>query len=895
MSLPPILRRLTPTTQNNIIIRGVKGAFLFAGCLAWIIRHAAIATLSCLFSPLLRPWAQRNVQPLEIRLQPAAEPAAEQAPEPAAEQAAEQVAVSPLLPAAMAANAAAAAALSPRPLSLPPSPPARSPSPRPVAFHNLRPEKPSSVGGAGCASSAAASSQDSAITWINLPCFTPNSKPAPAAVAPSPSSWFSFGGNLTASIAAAASAVASGAAAAASAATSAVHYALSDPRGRISMLKFRYPLLNMQRAFQQYLNQHPDFLSTLAATLSIREKAPSPTGIFNETQQDIHVYRALLALSGRDPRYTNQVNGPQIQYQDFLTHFRKALSIRPSYHDPYSKCLNVLAFAFYKDNSMSDYLASYITMALSHAGFSVPQHLSLNDLHDLMMHANKALHRANSTEQQNVVLQSFGKLQGTLGSWFDPTMTENSPWLHHITIRLTSDGAQKPMIVLRHGTPTSDGALSAATGSFVNPEYRAFLRELEAQNQRLLYTNFQTKSGADPDGQAETNRSAALSQLQSEHPNFYFLSLPMDGPLWTHASSSQAEFIASLTQMQASNGFKLPRHNTNPQPILTQEQTQQIAQYISNFFFPREGHWTITEQRQFLLLFHSALQDWFCSALNIDVMNATCKDDKDRGNISKLTTLLFRALILGRQNDPQVLQSIFFAALGPFIIKNEPIIMPGRLEVFLHLLERVAHFKPSHWETLAERHSQVTGFTTKNLRFPDQQNWLAQLPPETQSVMLQNLAERRAFRSWTVDALALSLRDAPVPNRTVTYNSSSRDLTYVMSQLHSTMKPSLAAFLQMEEPLGSIERDVRRSFGRSSLAPESTLTITYHDEPGKITKLTAKLKSTCTIELQGKSFPITLCCALTDTIQYGQTMMSDNTRTRNIEYSWKMEPMQPES
>ncbi len=459
-----------------------------------------------------------------------------------------------------------------------------------------------------------------------------------------------------------------------------------DPRNEAGMQKFKISLFGIRRAYEAHLRQTSGASADVAAW---RNDFPA----FN---------RALSILLDEAKQYANTPDGAKRQYHDFIVQFRLALESAGEGSDC-RLCLDRMAAALYFNDQMPEYLEGYMTEALQSTGRPPPEFPLGQTLAELAEHiqtANSALEHVGRPFQQNLVTQTLGKLRGAIGIGFDPTSQENVPW-KFMTYPM---GKGTELVVLRHGNPT--------IGDQVTPEYQAFLRWLETKHKNLLYVNHQTKKGG-LEGGAETRRRNAITALQGPHENFQVLSLPMDGVLWDKPSINRDAFIDQLVTAvtREQHGFALPSKLVRSN---LPQKCGDIADHVKVSFFQDEAPWTIDTQREFLLLFYSAFKDYLSVQLEIDVMNVTCKDDKDRGNASKLVDLVRRAYLSGQDLDPDTQRAIFFAAINPFVIKNESIIERGRLKVALDVMRRMSPLLDTTRQSqTAHEAAHLTGFGSK--------------------------------------------------------------------------------------------------------------------------------------------------------------------------------------
>lgn len=469
--------------------------------------------------------------------------------------------------------------------------------------------------------------------------------------------------------------------------------------------KYRYALDSMYREIHTYCNLNT-LLKNLKTTLGFDPEVAYTTGtIPTEFPFAANAYCALRALSNKEG-----YQGIRQQYAHFLYFLRQALNQMndigevPAHQSARELLLNI-CYAKYAKVEMYPHLQAFVLAALNK---EMPT-LNLSELAREIHSANEQLRNAEAQFKKPALARDLGdsgKLWGAIGlGGFDPTATSNTPYVH--SIRVLKNG--RKVTVLRHGTPTADKTILAAAKiglqwllSFVSrasadsiqpeviPEYRALLQSLNGKN--ILYVNHQMFS-QNHTTIGESARSHALIRLEKEHPNFHCLCLPMDGKFWKASyldklSLSQLKKDLLDALILETDGFRLPQQIKARHEKLRAYFTEVLDAIHENYFsnsdeFPIEKKWAFT------MLFFSEIEDSFIDELNIHYMNASCKDDKDRGNARKIGNAMKHAMLLGKENDQKVLREIFILALAPYIIKNEEIV-EHRLEMGLSVIELIA-------------------------------------------------------------------------------------------------------------------------------------------------------------------------------------------------------------
>ncbi len=141
----------------------------------------------------------------------------------------------------------------------------------------------------------------------------------------------------------------------------------------------------------------------------------------------------------------------------------------------------------------------------------------------------------------------------------------------------------------------------------------------------------------------------------------------------------------------AANGFCIPKKlrdacelERNIDSLL--DEVQQI------YFSDKENITTQEEHQAFLILSYVHIILFACWKMNVSILEALCKDDKDRGNVIKTILKLHFLYITGQINHETLTAVLTHVLARPFILQKAPII-----DSRLVLLERVIPFiKAAH-------------------------------------------------------------------------------------------------------------------------------------------------------------------------------------------------------
>ncbi len=376
------------------------------------------------------------------------------------------------------------------------------------------------------------------------------------------------------------------------------------------------------------------------------------------------------------------------------------------------------------------------------SGEPLPANLTLSTFETELKHRTTVLKRPTESTTMNPVSCEVNKFKGTANVYFDPLLKSNIPYRDGlITVN------QRSMSILWHGTPVQQhdpyglmfdlatGFLSyipyvgywiptenpVSTPPVINADYVAFIEEAAQQGKNILHIileNGKKKTIGD-----ESGRVKARLRLAVYHQNFFALALRLDGDFFERhdEAKDQAEPLQSLKgrlkeqllmplssfeeegltvssldtkQMEdqlATNGFGVPKKlreacelDKHIDSLL--DEVQQI------YFSDKENIKTQEEHQAFLILSYVHIILFACWKMDIGILEALCKDDKDRGNVIKTILKLHFLYITGQINHETLTSVLTHVLARPFILQKAPIIKSR-----LVLLERVIPFiKDAH-------------------------------------------------------------------------------------------------------------------------------------------------------------------------------------------------------
>ena len=365
----------------------------------------------------------------------------------------------------------------------------------------------------------------------------------------------------------------------------------------------------------------------------------------------------------------------------------------------------------------------------------LPANLTLENFQQELKTRTTLLNRPDASHGMNGVACELNKARGTLGLDYNPLL-KFIPYQDGV---LSING--KSIVLLWHGTPVTHhdpyglmfelaaGALSyvpffrrwipesnpVSTPPLINADYIAFIEQAAVERKNILHVileNGKKKRVGD-----ESSRVKARLRLGIHNPNMFVMALRLDGEFFERhdlphdAVESvqslkgrlseqlllmpvlEAEDLNSSTfqrrQMEdqlAANGFCIPQKLREASQL--PENMERLLTEVQQIYFSSVENITTQEQHQaFLILSYVHIMLFMCWKIDISILEALCKDDKDRGNVIK-TILKLHFLYLTGQINHETLTSVLVHTLArPFILQKNAIIKSR-----LVLMERVIPF-----------------------------------------------------------------------------------------------------------------------------------------------------------------------------------------------------------
>ena len=362
--------------------------------------------------------------------------------------------------------------------------------------------------------------------------------------------------------------------------------------------------------------------------------------------------------------------------------------------------------------------------------------LSFDNILEQIEQRTKAIGNVDSRLQMNKFACEVNRLKGAVNVKFDPllrtipykdgTIGANgksvdilwhaTPVTHHDPYGLILRIIPQKVLTLFSYFPYAERIVGSNPPT-ICADYVSFIEGAEEQKKKILHVILENG-----DEGFEKPRVQTRLKLGAYHKNFYPVALRFDGKFFErhdldadpkHSEKMeealenlmirfQDQLLSNLgeydeegltasvihskqveTQLK-DNGFCVP------QKLRDESQLDQhigpLLEEIQTIYFPDVKNITTVPQHQaFLILSQVHIVLFLCWKLNINILEALCKDDKDRGNVFK-TILKLHFLYITGQINQETLTAVLTHMLGrPFIVQKGPII-PSRLKLLQHVI-----------------------------------------------------------------------------------------------------------------------------------------------------------------------------------------------------------------
>lgn len=386
------------------------------------------------------------------------------------------------------------------------------------------------------------------------------------------------------------------------------------------------------------------------------------------------------------------------QYQAFVTLLRSAydLAQQGTEDDVCVTFIKALAYERYAGVKLYDYCLGLVELVSGK--FEEP--ITLENFWAIFQAKNERIRQMPKSENIHPIARILQEISGHLNVFFDAALKSNLPYIYG-KISLN----HREITVLRHGAPIAHHdpfgifkklfrLLPGPSVPAINSDYQAFKKSAKDQNQNVLHIILENSEWVYfPD---ESGRVRA--RVGMEDTRFFPLALRMDGPFIrpTHYEARsikdvKADLLQQLLGDLDTTGFSIPQNMKDAYGSDNQmsEAIKACMKTVQEMYFSDQTKLkTLEEFQAFVFLTYAELTLSLCEQLEIDILEAGCKDDIDRGGAFKAILVLHHLHKTDNLN-PQKLQELMVNVLAaPMIVKKQPIV-PGRGKFIENVLQVV--------------------------------------------------------------------------------------------------------------------------------------------------------------------------------------------------------------
>jgi hypothetical protein len=296
-------------------------------------------------------------------------------------------------------------------------------------------------------------------------------------------------------------------------------------------------------------------------------------------------------------------------------------------------------------------------------------------------------------------VRGLQKAKGHFNVYFNPLAGSNVPYIYAY-MQMTNS---QPIKILRHGVPVTQSPGLASLLSWtriVNPtppiitaDYISFIEEAESKGENILHFIFE--NGTAKALGDESGRVKARLELGNKHKNFFPVALRMDGDFFKGTSYTelrQDDFKRELCKnfLTETAGFCFPekiRKIMRDKGKTVTEYVETIINTVEAIYFSDQSISFSKERFQaFILLTYAHFSHALCRDLDISILEALCKDDKDRGGAFKaILTLDF--LYRSNQLTPEKLDELMVNIMAAPLIITKDAMLGDRAILIKHVLD----------------------------------------------------------------------------------------------------------------------------------------------------------------------------------------------------------------
>ena len=466
-----------------------------------------------------------------------------------------------------------------------------------------------------------------------------------------------------------------------------------------------------------YRQKHADVICAIQRLLVPHRQ--SIDAFISAAQSQEHPLRAALtALNSGD------IRDPELRFTTILQSIRKPIV---SQQRNVMLLVRTIALGIFK-NAAFPQIAGVINQMVSlgaqsaHRPLPCFQRLTLANFSKTVKKANSLLkHVPQACKRSRVELLS-SNVRACLPAAIpfadiDPLLKGNTPFISLKMRLIGMDSEPFCVTYLRHGTPV----YTEAGANHISPEFLMLIEAMQASKQAGLYISHQKMNRASYNLEinAETARNQVIFDLSAKFPCFHVIRIPFDGNIvnhdWygKHDRSSLQDYFLQMFEFppdSVRNGSQYVvdepvTYSENLKGLLTVDDLKQCFQSALQIF--RADNRTHKQSAFFLAI--SLIVNLLLRKIKPLYAWRICKDAVDRANAGTQTDLFACNVALQRASHSVALAQQAYSMLAPTIVKNNPVITKGRLDIPLTMIDAFCELDKQAEEAAAKRLSALMG------------------------------------------------------------------------------------------------------------------------------------------------------------------------------------------
>jgi hypothetical protein len=323
--------------------------------------------------------------------------------------------------------------------------------------------------------------------------------------------------------------------------------------------------------------------------------------------------------------------------------------------------------------------------------------LTLSTLAQTLQEDQETIKKTDAETLGTALRDNKGRLQGTVGFYFYPMLTNNAAFPLYDLIY-----DNHAIRNFRFGSPTAqyasgplDATKTVKPPAEILAQMRFLLLACEEKNEKVLCFEHQVMVK----GVAEPQRAQAILRLSDEFQDtFFVINIDMDSSFYKQKREGDEQDI-SYENFRDSliENINASQKSENLQKKINQIETyeqdlQEIADDVLKYFpnLNPESQLTREQRLIFIHLFHARFEQYLHYKIKPNLICHKCKDTMDRSMVENLISFMVYAIECNLIHDPKVLKFIRTqASFVGMIVKGSPM-DEGRFARLLPVVEHLA-------------------------------------------------------------------------------------------------------------------------------------------------------------------------------------------------------------